>query len=430
MQHAVVFLGAGPAGLGPLVCAAQAGQLAPWLDRGVAVLDRRAAPASDLSRYALRADSFGTSFLECAEAASAEAPLVRLRESAEAAALRPLRDAHPPLDLAAAYLLRLELEMERAVAAHPRSAFARGREIAALDVASDHVQVRCAGGEAWRAEAAVVAFGGAQTHEDAAAASLGARGPLGLVAGDRLMTSDHALRVEGLAEALARLAAAPHPEVLIVGGSHNAFSVAWLLAERAPAGLLAPGAVTIASRRAPRIFYRSADEAAADGYAAFTRDDLCPRTGRVHQLGGLRGDGRDLWRRVTGRPGTAPEPRVRLSALDAPDLGARLDRAALIIAATGYRPRLPPVFRDGARLALSGDAGGPSVDASCRLLTAAGEPLDRVFSLGLASGFLPSGEMGGEPSFRGHTNGVWLYQNRIGARVLAGLEAVLARGPS
>jgi len=78
------------------------------------------------------------------------------------------------------------------------------------------------------------------------------------------------------------------------------------------------------------------------------------------------------------------------------------------------------------RLALAGDAGRPSVDGDCRLVTADGAPVPRLFSLGLASGFLPSGEMGGEPSFRGHTNGVWLYQNRIGARVLAGLEAVLA----
>jgi hypothetical protein len=34
--------------------------------------------------------------------------------------------------------------------------------------------------------------------------------------------------------------------------------------------------------------------------------------------------------------------------------------------------------------------------------------------------------MGGEPSFRGHTNGVWLYQHHIGAQVYDEIGAVLA----
>jgi hypothetical protein len=54
----------------------------------------------------------------------------------------------------------------------------------------------------------------------------------------------------------------------------------------------------------------------------------------------------------------------------------------------------------------------------CRLLDARSAPITGLFGIGMASGFVPGGSMGGEPSFHGHTNGVWLYQNDIGARIL------------
>ncbi|MBK7668363.1 MAG: hypothetical protein IPJ32_14105 [Sphingobacteriaceae bacterium] len=40
--------------------------------------------------------------------------------------------------------------------------------------------------------------------------------------------------------------------------------------------------------------------------------------------------------------------------------------------------------------------------------------IENVFGVGLASGFVPSGKLGGEKNFRGQTNGYWLYQNGVG----------------
>jgi hypothetical protein len=433
-MEATLFLGAGPAGLGPLVFAAQCDRLGPWLDHGVTVVERRPAASSVLSRYALFADSFGSAFLEASEADGAHAFLSRVRASREAAMLHPYRDARPPLEVVGAYLARTEAELEKEVRAHPRCAFLRGREIVALHLHPDRVEVehraandpateRCA------ARTAVVALGGCQTLGQAAAAGLGHAGSLGALAEGRLVHADHVLTEEGIKEALSRLAAATRPEVVVVGTSHSAFSVAWLLSQRAPSGLLGTGAITLLGRSLPRVFYRSPEEAHADGYDSFTSDDVCPRTRRVHQLGGLRGDGRELYRQMTRRPGTQAERRVRLDVCSS-DVSAegiaRLRRATLVVAALGYRPRMPPVLRGGAAVALRAEAGGPSVDDRCRLLSADGSPIERVFSLGLASGFVPSGEMGGEPSFRGHTNGVWLYQHHIGARVHRGIHEVLA----
>jgi hypothetical protein len=103
-----------------------------------------------------------------------------------------------------------------------------------------------------------------------------------------------------------------------------------------------------------------------------------------------------------------------------------LDDAAVIIPAFGYRPSTVPIRdRAGRRVRLLGDGAGtpPLVDAQCRMLDAGGEPIPGLFGIGLASGFALDGPLGGEPSFAGQTNGLWLYQNGIGARILDQLLA-------
>ena len=176
--------------------------------------------------------------------------------------------------------------------------------------------------------------------------------------------------------------------MVILGGSHSAFSAARTLLERLPS-LLAPQAgVQILYRRAPRVFYASRADAAADFYG-FTAADVCPATGRVHRLGGLRGDGRELWRRMQGLGGAPAEQRAVARPLG--DLsGGELHALA---------------------------ASGPVVDAWARLRTADGGVLANVFGIGLGSGFRPWGPMAGEPGFRGQQNSLWLYQHGLGALI-------------
>jgi hypothetical protein len=96
-----------------------------------------------------------------------------------------------------------------------------------------------------------------------------------------------------------------------------------------------------------------------------------------------------------------------------------------VIGATGYRPRALPLFDvDGAPILLASDAAvpGPLVDRHCRVRDAAGEVVPGVFGIGLAAGFVPWGALGGEPSFRGNANGLWLWQNDVGQMIV---DAVL-----
>ena len=206
-----------------------------------------------------------------------------------------------------------------------------------------------------------------------------------------------------------------------------------------------PGDITILQSGPFRIFYPTREAAEADGYTDFGADDFCPVTGRRYRLAGLRFDSGDLVKQFLGVGGAAPEPRVRLFPLDRAgrhngfDLPALLDDAALIIPAFGDRPNVPPIFDVGGQpIALMAQCGPdpdavlpppvaqllsyssapPLVDTECRVLTASGHHIPRLYGIGLASGFRLTGKLGGEPSFRGQTNGLWLYQNGVAELIL------------
>ena len=190
------------------------------------------------------------------------------------------------------------------------------------------------------------------------------------------------------------------------------------------------GDITLLYRRPARILYWTRDDARADGYP-FTERDVCPRTQRVNRLGGLRGDGRETWRRLTKRPGTEAEPRVKMislleSQMSPSQMRRLLDEAALIVPAFGYHASTIPVFDvQGRQLRLKADHGGPAVGRDARLLLADGGSIRNIFGIGLGADYRPWGHMGGEPSFEGQTNGLWLYQNYIGAVVYQGVRECL-----
>ena len=58
------------------------------------------------------------------------------------------------------------------------------------------------------------------------------------------------------------------------------------------------------------------------------------------------------------------------------------------------------------------------VDRHCRVLAADGSVVPGAFGIGLAAGFVPWGALGGEPSFRGNANGLWLWQNDVGQMIV------------
>lgn len=432
-MQASVIIGGGPGGMGPLLWAAQTGNLDAWLRQGVSLVDRQSCLGGTLGRYAINSDSLGAAYLECLEAPLAIEPLRRLLADPVAREMEQYRNGFPPLELVDRFMRRVGDVLARVIRSH-KSSDIRPRTMAtALHIRHDGnlvVNLRDARGRnsSIAARSAVLAVGGRQRWADQLWQDLRPGLRLADCRLRHMLPSDRLLTAEGLNEIQQALADAGGRKIVILGGSHSAYSAAWALTNLIDRGQIAERQILILSRRRPPIFYPDAAAAIADGYPVGP-DDICPRTHRVHRLGGLRGNGRDIWRQLTGRPATTPDPRasmLMLQDLPVADLRRLLEEAAVVIPAFGYCAATIPVYDiRGHQLRLQADLGLAAVDGKSRLLLEDGAALPNVFSLGLGSGYRPDGTMGGEASFNGQANSLWLYQNDIGALVYRGIQDVL-----
>jgi len=426
-MFATAIVGAGPGGTGPLVFAAQEGVLDDWLSMGVAVIDRANGFGGTIGRYAVNSDTLGSVYLECLDAPAARKRFAQLRAEPITKAIESKASRFPPLPLVGQYFHRFGRALRDAVDSHPPSVFLGGTSVSALHRRPDGslaIATSAGGRDALVfARTAVLALGGRPVRTRTAFDGLKP---------ERMIASDELLTHTGLAKAAALLGNAREPRVLILGGSHSAYSSAWALLNLIPDLSFAEGAITIACRHDPKIYYQTRADACSDDYP-FDENDICPRTQRVNRLAGLRGDGRELWRSMSSRAGTTFEGRVRTFRCGSfetsePELARLTNDADLVVRAFGYVSRTVPIFdAGGRRLSLSADNDGRAVDDQARVLLSDGNALPNVFGLGLGSGYKPHGAMGGEPSFRGQANSLWLYQNDIGGKVYEGVHKYLRR---
>ena len=412
----IAIFGAGPAGLGPLVCAGQRGDLHALLQRGVSVFEASATiGAGSLGGYAIDSDTRASVLLECLDSPGA-ANFARLSASEVSREVRRYGGGPLPLPVAGRFLAELGATARQWLDTAPRANLVTTARLESIQLGTERHVARLRVGDAEVEHvfrAGVLALGGEQPF-DAQLDEPYCGGPslraLGLAA--RCVSSDSLLR--GPVPPLPRAAT-----VAVLGGSHSALASASHLLSVVPERL-GPASIQILARRMPKVFYPTAEAARAERYP-FGTDDVCRKTGRVFRLAGLRFSGRELLRGVLGVGGES-EDRVTIARLDTLSRDAILGvlRAAdAIVVAHGYRPRTVPFYRDGHEVPIGGTGGVPLVDDDCALLDASGERVPRMAAIGLASGFVPSGDLGGEPSFSGNTNGLWLYQNGVGARVLA-----------
>ncbi len=428
-HYGTAIVGGGPAGLGPLLAASRNGTLASLLDDGLVIIDRRPAiGAGRLGDYVIRSDSAALSFLSCLDGVQ-DSRLAAVRDMPSARALAACGSGPVELTMVARFLNDVGRAVRAIVETAPRGVVLTSHDVVrARRIMRGAWQLSVRGPRAQTIEirAARLLLAGGADQDDARLARerLFDKTMLSVRHRLKVVQSDLVLRPEGLRAALARLAGHPSPRIVVLGGSTSAVAAARLLLQALPV-TAEPGAVTLLHRGRPRLFYHSAAEARADGYDEFGPDDICPVSGFVHRLGGLRYDARDLMRHALEIGGRVPDTRLALldgSSLLPGNLDALLDEANLVIAALGYRPRgLPLRDRHGVAVRLAGGERTPMVDHRCRVLNTRGEVLPGVLGIGLAAGVRTTGTLGGEPSFRGQTNSLWLWQHDIGALVAAGL---------
>ena len=410
--------------MAPLIAASRDGRLDALLACGVAVVER----SDHLGRgtigdYAVTSDSTAATFITAAEGHRDP----RLGNVARGAAARALRDAGRaavPLDLVASFLGEVGATLAGAVAdaggvvltGHETTSARLGRDglwrvVAVPRQGGDTVELDC--------ERLVLATGGNQPRARLADEPFAGE-PLLPAHADRLLLSDAVLRHGGAGLVLSRLAGLASPRVVVAGSNTSALSVVRVLLT-ALGERLGPGAVTVLHRRPPRVFYPSAAAALAED-CDFGPSDVCPVSGFVFRCAGSREEARELAMAMLGLGGRAPEGRARFVPAETGSGGparAALREADIVVAATGYRPNLLHlVGPDGRSIDLAGAFGGPAVDGTCRVLDRAGGPVAGVFGIGLAAGCRPSGKLGGEPSFQGQANGLWLWQNDVGALIV------------
>ena len=435
-----LILGAGPGGTGPLIWAAQIGALRAWLDAGVTLVDGRAAIGGTLGRYIINSDSFGGSYLELLESCSARALFAPLACDPATHEIERLRRGFPSLAAVGQYFRQLGAVLTRTITASNGGEFVPHASVRSLSYRADGALtaeiVEASGGTtSVAAKTVILALGGRHDWAPHCTAEILPGVRLADYPEGKIMSSDRLFTADGRQRAAAIIRAAPAPRVAIIGGSHSGFSAAWVMTTLMPEVAFGAGDICILMRREPPVFYENREAAEADDYRVSSAD-ICPRTLRVHRLGGLRGDGRELWRRLTRRRDTAPEERVVMiplckAGLSPIALRRYLNDAALIVTAFGYRARTVPTYdARGRQIVLNADRGGRAVGPDGRVLDAGGRPLDNLFGLGLGTGYRPLASMGGEASFTGQLNSLWLYQNDIGRVVYEGVQRSISQsGP-
>ena len=420
-----IVIGGGPAGTAMLAAAARQGRL-PALARGLTLVDRgHALGDGRLGQYAITSDSTAQTFLTAVEG-NPHPELAALVDHPAARAVARHRDAlGVPLVEVGPLLRAMGERLGRLVRAHGGRVLT-GHEAVSARRGDDglwHVTLRGETGatEIRRARNLVIATGGHQPLDRLAAQEVAGAG-LVAQAADRLVQSDSVLAVGGHEMVADLLAGRRAPRIAVVGGSTSALTTVALLLRGRPALPLGAGAITLLHRRPLRPFYHSAEAALAEGFTDFGSADVCPVSGFVYRLAGFRLEARDLVLRMLAVDGRAPDPRVALHRIAGDEDAAAqaiLRRADLVIAALGYRPRaLPLEDAAGDPLALAADDGRPMVDRHCRVLGADGAALPGVYGIGLAVGFVPWGRLGGEASFSGQANGLWLWQNDVGMMIV------------
>jgi hypothetical protein len=199
--------------------------------------------------------------------------------------------------------------------------------------------------------------------------------------------------------------------IVIVGASHSAFSCAWRLLYDPLFDAWAKGREIVILQRRERIKLRCSKDFAYQHHIEYNPEtDVCPATGVVFFNGGLRKDAKMLYLDI--RDGR--ETRVRIEKIDRiEDQQELLQRAALILQATGFVANLPRVERAGKVLRF----GEPTATGElCEL--GSKRVVRGLFGMGLGMNVLPPGRDHGEASFSGGIHGFQSYPLAIAPHII------------
>ena len=419
-NYDTVIIGGGPAGTGLLLKAVKDGANSQLFHRRIALIEK-----SDhlikgvLTDYKINSDTLSDVFLECLEGETGKF-LNFDGLKGEIETIQKFKGQPIPLNDIESYYNKLGNLLYESLSKMNFCDFFMNSEVTKVAMNEDGTyQVYLSGDKpVLHARQVVVATGGIPNENSNNALFFAGNVPLTQFAA-KSIHSDHLMK-HGIPLKL-KTELQKNPKVVILGGSHGGFSAAHMLLNSCGKYGFSPGAIKIWSTTLPKIYFPSGEEAIENGYTDFTENDICPVTGRVYRLAGLRMDGRQLYMRMLGLNGNLVEERVRLKIFgqQTNEIENDLTEAGLVILAFGYRFNMLPLYNKNQRpVKFAGETTDHWVNDHCEMLDDAGTVIPRLFAMGLATGFIPSGKLGGEPSFTGQTNGIWYYQNILAEQII------------
>ncbi|MGI9451772.1 MAG: hypothetical protein ACR2QH_14210 [Geminicoccaceae bacterium] len=426
--------GFGPAGCGFLVHAIKANAVERLVDDGLIIIDRATIPgAGKVGRYQLTGNSLSRAFLDCID----DPDIAWLFDDLNAThpSIRQLRELEfeaPPLDIVGDFLEAIAKRTMDHLIDEYGVPFLLETDIDRIERGDGgsytlHLGHRRTDHDfTISASRVVCTLGGRQAKkivnktEIAPGITLGNATRQLFVSDDFLMMDDEAIR------AAMPMSENSSADIVVVGGSHSAISTIDRLSQAlAPAGLKR---LTMLHGPPLRLYYASPEEAHQDNYPFLDPEDICPMSGRVNRFGGLRYRSLDVAKSIL-KTGRMPEHDVEINWLplktaNPKTISRTLNQAPAVIACMGYQANLPPIVNSkNIDIPLCNWPRGVEVDENGQVMTVFQGPMEGMFVIGIGSTLLRrSDAIGGEPSFRGSADGVWLYHNHGGGVILNALK--------
>jgi UDP-N-acetylglucosamine 2-epimerase (non-hydrolysing) len=414
----VAIIGGGPGGTGTLLKSMKDGNFESFARNGLAIIESADhLLAGSVSKYKVYSDTISDVFLECLEGHTAD--YLKLDEIAdEIKKISAYKGNSIPLNELAQYLLKLGMLLQHYLEQHKHCRlFLNTSAVKIKKLDNGHFLVYLSNGKQLYCKNVIVAPGAKPV--DSFNGKFKFAGKVSLEKyREKSITSDMLIRNEINNPFFRTLPASP--KIVILGGSHSAFSAAdYLLSDEKLS--FGENALKIWANKKPKLFYPDEAAAVKDNYSDFTNNDICPLTKRIYRLAGLRMRGRKLYMNMLGLNGHQAEKRVTLTVFrdESSQLEKDLAEADLIIHAFGYKLNMIPVVNEeDVAFKFSGEENQHWVNDYCLVTDEKGNSVKNLFVMGLASGFIPKGDAGGEPSFTGQTNGLWYYQNKTAELIL------------
>jgi len=445
----LIICGGGPGGIGPLVLAARTGRLNRLLRAGVIAMEQDSPEtygAGTLGRYDINSNTSASAFIAHFLKASGEETPGIFAGMAGSEAVKDLErfgTGIAPLPMVGALLALAGTQLRNSFQEYDTGGLSKiccRHKVQQLQINADgtvsceaEARTRMPNGSftmsrmRYTAEMVALALGGQQAIPLSFDTALRRKTLLGL----------NGLSPEGVNDIRARLSSSRSHRVVIIGGAHTAFSVAWSLLHKVTGkdnlGVersrwnFKKNEITIVHRSKVRLFYSTVADATRDGYTDFDpKEDLSPG-GRVNPFSGLRGDSKALLRDIQ----SGKEKRISLCKVrpeEAENLGkgpfwkSLLGEAELVVIASGIGTTMVPIMdAAGTQIELAMDRFGKvRSDSEGCLLAANGEVLSGVLGLGVGHGQpVNSLSIGGEArDGEKRADGVRIYMSTYGEMVL------------